>query len=118
MSRAEKMYGKGSKIVPEEAPEQEKPAARDAKATAGSPEKSVASPKETAHEPDVSGMVALDDVRMREVKDMHTRHEKDRRDMHTRHESEHASMLKRHGSGAQGDKGKSESKGKSGTEPG
>ena len=118
MSRAEKMYGKGAKIVPADgASKEEAGAVKDVKATAGSPAKTQASPKETEHSPDASGMISLDDLHGRELKEMHGRHEKERRDMHTRHEGEHSAMAKRHGKDS-GDKKAPENKGKSGTEPG
>ena len=119
MSRAEKMYSKGAKIQPADgAAKEESGAVKDVKATAGSPEKSEPSPKETTHDPDASGMISIDDLHGRELKEMNSRHEKERRDMNTRHEGEHRAMSSKHGKDTSGDKGKSESKGKSGTEPG
>ena len=118
MARADKMYGKGPKIqAADGAAKEEAGAVKDVKATAGSPEKSEPSPKETEHAPDASGMISLDDLHGRELKEMNSRHEKERRDMNTRHEGEHSSMTKRHSKDS-GDKGKSEPVGKSGTEPG
>ena len=54
-----------------------------------------------------SGMFTADEVNGQALKDMHTRHEKERRDMHTRHEGEHKAMASRMGKTAPEDKGKS-----------
>ena len=121
MSRAEKMYGNSRKIKAADGPsEEEAKAIAEVNKTAGDPHKEKPSPKETEHAPDASGMISVDDVHNRELKEMHSRHEKERRDMHTRHEGEHATMRKRHAtSGGEGGGKKAEQNvGKSGTEPG
>jgi hypothetical protein len=113
------MYSKGAKIQPADgAAKEEAGAVKDVKATAGSPEKSEPSPKETTHNPDAAGMLPIDEPHGSALKDVHTRHERERRDMHTRHEQEFRDWSRKATKMVSGDKGKSESKGKSGTEPG
>lgn len=103
--RAERMYGKGPRIV--DAEPEKGPAKRDEgpKGEVDTGTDGVPTDRET---PDDGS--AMRDAHMQELKDANTRHEKERRDMNARHEQELRSIHHRHGR----ERGKSE--GRSGTE--